>query len=526
VGVGVDSAAELEQVRALLFGGNCVAAHSLTQQLVSSIDGPERADVLIQHLAVLLNLRRTDEYSKVMDAAFEAVRAFPDPARQGLLHSFAALVALHDGSIETCVWHLVRSARTLNAVELTDAEIVRAWHNLAMTYSYAGFHGHALSAIQKARRIASGLDMPVERFAAPSIRVRHAVSLDQRGDTDGCVRILRDVVNDLDLRQRNAQVDRLRPISRRAYGYAIARLAALSVAGPMTATDPRPLLSAPDDSVPAGDFGTLGAVCLAIAEQRPLEALARLETAEVSLETLGAAEGSRLQALAHLANGDIQAAYKADRQAFRIAGAWGEKLRDLFVEGIAARVDHDDLRRRADRYAGEASTDALTGLPNRRSLEAYVDQLLAAGESAVLGVCDLDGFQAVNTVHGRLSGDLVLQRVAGVISRVMRRDDFVARYSGDEFVVVLATTSQEEAQEIARRIVNTIAGEDWESLVPGTPVSVTIGWAGVSSEGPFTTVADAFEAADVAMLAAKQTPDSRRSRRNGGTKGTKVPHNS
>jgi hypothetical protein len=54
--------------------------------------------------------------------------------------------------------------------------------------------------------------------------------------------------------------------------------------------------------------------------------------------------------------------------------------------------------------------------------------------------------------------------------------------------------------------VNAVAGEDWESLVPGTPVSVTIGWAGISEGGPFTTATDAFIAADQAMLKAKELP--------------------
>jgi diguanylate cyclase (GGDEF)-like protein len=490
----------------LLLAGRCVEASTLMQRVVATAAGAERADALTQHLAVLINLRRSDEYSATMDAAFQATRAHPSPARTGLLHSFAAVIALHDGSLETCVWHLVLSARTLTTVELTDADIVRAWHNLAMAYSYAGFHGHALGAIERARTIAASLGMETGFFAAPGIRVRHAVSLDQRGDTEGCTRILRDVVHDLGLRRRNGELKLLRPISLRAYGYAIARLAALGHHGPMVDTDPRVLLQAGDDSVTARDFAVLGAVCLAIAEHRPIEALARLETAEVSHETLGAAEGHRLRALAYLAASDMGSAYSADRHAFRIAGASNEKLRDLFVEGMAARVDREDLRRRADWYAGAANTDPLTGLPNRRSLEQYVNGLVARGESLVLGVCDLDGFKAVNTVHGHLSGDLVLQRVAGVLNRVMRRGDFVARYGGDEFVVVLATTSQEEASEIARRIVIAVASEDWESLVPGTRVSVTIGWAGISEGGPITTVADAFVAADHEMLRAKKMP--------------------
>ncbi len=503
VGVGVGGAGELDQVRKLLLAGRSLEASGVTERLVATADGAERADALAQHLAVLLNLRRTEDYSATMDAAFEAARAHPDLARIGLLHSFAALVALHDGSLEACVWHLVLSTRELNAVELTDANIVRAWHNLALAYSYAGFHGHAVSAIEKARTIASSLGMETGALAAPSIRVRHAVSLDQRGDTEGCTRILRDVVHDLDVRRRHGELGMLRPIGQRAYGYAIARLAALGYPGPMVENDPLPLLRAEDDSVAARDLATLGTVCLAIAGHRPIEALARLETAEVSDETLGPAEGHRLSALAYLAKDDLAAAYAADRQAFRAVAEVTEKLRELFVDGVAARVDHDDLRRRADRYAGEASTDPLTGLPNRRSLERYVGALMARGESVVLGVCDLDEFKAVNTVHGHLSGDLVLQRVAGVLNRVMRRGDFVARFGGDEFVVVLATTSQEEAEEIARRIVRAVAAEDWGALVPGTPVSVSIGWAGLS-EASFTTVADAFTAADLAMLKAKK----------------------
>ena len=63
--------------------------------------------------------------------------------------------------------------------------------------------------------------------------------------------------------------------------------------------------------------------------------------------------------------------------------------------------------------------------------------MLARGERAAIGVCDLIGFTAVNARHGRHCGDLVLQRIAGVLNRVMRRGDFVARFGGDEFVVVL-----------------------------------------------------------------------------------------
>jgi diguanylate cyclase (GGDEF)-like protein len=507
VAAGADEPSELAKVRQLLISGREEDALALVDRVIDgAIDPVERSNALALRLPIMLNLRRHEEYAATLDAAFEAARVMPDPVRYGLLHAYASHVALVDGSLERCVMHLVLGARALAAVELTDSETARAWHNLAISYSYAGFHGHAASALERARAIALDIGDSVWHLAVPGIRLRLAVSLDQRGDSESCARILRDLVNDYLKWQRAGATPTMRTLHLCSYGYATARLAALGHRSALDELDPRPLLATPDDSVNAKGLAALGAVCLAIAEHRPIEAVARLETAEVDPQTLGPAEPHRLRALAHLAAGDYASAYGADRQAFRVANAQAEEIRDLFVEGVAARLDHEDMRRSVARYAGEANTDPLTGLPNRRYLEQHVAGLVARGEAAVLGVCDLDGFKAVNTVHGHHSGDLVLQRVAGVLHRVMRRGDFVARYGGDEFVVVLPTTSYAEANEIARRIVNAVTAEDWNSLVPGTPVGVTIGWAGISGDGPFTSVAAAFEAADHAMLQAKTRP--------------------
>ncbi|MGH3647961.1 MAG: GGDEF domain-containing protein, partial [Micromonosporaceae bacterium] len=184
----------------------------------------------------------------------------------------------------------------------------------------------------------------------------------------------------------------------------------------------------------------------------------------------------------------------------RVASADLERVRALFVDGIAVRLDHEELRRTVGRYAGEALSDPLTGLANRRSLERRVAELIRDNESGVLGVFDLDAFKPVNTVHGHLTGDLVLQRVAAILVRTLRRRDFVARYGGDEFVVILPSTTVEEAAVIGRRLVAAVRDEDWESLVPGTPVSASVGWAELHQA---TGLIGAFRKADRAMLDAK-----------------------
>ena len=506
---GTDSSTALSRVRTLLVEERSGEAISLVDHLLASHDDPRlRADLLALRLTALINEGRRAEFASTMDAAFEATRARPEPGRMGKMHALAALVALRDDSLDRCVTHLIHSSRALAAAELTDAGIAWAWHDLAMAYSYAGFHAHAQSTLERARQVAATLGMPAGVFAAPQIRLRQAVWLDQRGDTDSCQRILRAVGQELETLRSTGALDAMRPSSRVVYGYAIARLAALGNPGPLGRVDPTPLLAGTSESVIAKDLRVLGTVCTAIANKRAIEAVARLEAAQVTDTTLGPAEPHRLRALAHIASDDHKSALAADRHAFWLAYAQSERIRDLFVDAVAARLDHEDLRRNVARRGAEPNTDPLTGLPNRPYLERYVADLLARQEAVSLGICDLDGFAAVNAVHGQVSGDLVLQRIAGVLNRVMRRGDFVARYGGDEFMVVLPTTSPAEAAEIARRIVRAVAAEDWQALVPGTPVAVRIGWAGVSGDGPFASAAEAFKAADHAITQVKSLAKS------------------
>jgi diguanylate cyclase (GGDEF)-like protein len=361
--------------------------------------------------------------------------------------------------------------------------------------------------MEHSRELARSIGLREGDYITPTIRVRLATWHDHQGDSEACLRVLRGVIDEMPQHQEIHRTGPpMRPASVAAYGFAIARLATL---GELIEVDPRPLLSLEPGSQRVRDFRNLGDICLRIAGGRAEQALRRLSEVEISPTTVGLAETPRLRALAHLAAGRPADAYVEDRNAFRLAGAHGERLRELFIEGTAARLQHEQLQRRLARYEGEAVTDPLTGLPNRRFLEQHLQSLVDAGRAATVAVCDLDGFKQVNDVHGHLIGDLVLQRVAAILARAMRRDDLVARYGGDEFVVVMPETVPHEGQEIAQRVARAVTSEDWSSIAPGTPIGVTIGWAYADGTAPLS---EAFAAADRAMLAAKRTRRTARKR--------------
>jgi diguanylate cyclase (GGDEF)-like protein/PAS domain S-box-containing protein len=165
-------------------------------------------------------------------------------------------------------------------------------------------------------------------------------------------------------------------------------------------------------------------------------------------------------------------------------------------------------RKRAESAARElASRDTVTGLLNRRGLDAALANLLISprhdGLPLALLQIDLDHFKAVNDTYGHEAGDRVLREVAAILERSVRRSDVVGRVGGDEFVVVLpGIESIDKAQDIA---VNIIAGV-------GTPfilgagrraeigASIGIALAGDARE----TASSLLRRADAAMYAAKQ----------------------
>jgi diguanylate cyclase (GGDEF)-like protein/PAS domain S-box-containing protein len=103
-----------------------------------------------------------------------------------------------------------------------------------------------------------------------------------------------------------------------------------------------------------------------------------------------------------------------------------------------------------------AHSDALTGLPNRRALDAQLPREMArarrAGSDLSLGIIDMDHFKAYNDANGHLAGDEMLRRCAIAWGSELRGEDTIVRFGGEEFLVVLPDTQPEQAAEIVERL--------------------------------------------------------------------------
>ncbi len=153
--------------------------------------------------------------------------------------------------------------------------------------------------------------------------------------------------------------------------------------------------------------------------------------------------------------------------------------------------------------------DPLTGLGNRRYFERSVKPLFASadnGETFSIIVFDIDHFKRVNDILGHDIGDDVLKEVAIRLASNMRAIDIVSRYGGEEFMVAMPDTEQDEALQAADRIRALIGGTP--IYVEGQALSVTLS-AGIAEVTPGEKLRDVFKRADSALYKAKQAGRNR-----------------
>ncbi|MBN9604417.1 MAG: GGDEF domain-containing protein [Afipia felis] len=151
----------------------------------------------------------------------------------------------------------------------------------------------------------------------------------------------------------------------------------------------------------------------------------------------------------------------------------------------------------------EAETDALTGLFNRRAL--FERSLRLRGTVAVV-VFDIDHFKQVNDRHGHQVGDTVLQTFASLLAANVRDGDLAARLGGEEFVIILPDTTPDDAAQIAERIRQNFAAQQFISSSGNFAVTVSAGIAGGDSDADIIAL---LRQADTALYDAKRSGRNR-----------------
>jgi diguanylate cyclase (GGDEF)-like protein len=159
----------------------------------------------------------------------------------------------------------------------------------------------------------------------------------------------------------------------------------------------------------------------------------------------------------------------------------------LLAHEVATVIERADM---LSQLTDMASTDALTGLPNRRAWEMSLERALGEDQKITLAMLDFDHFKEFNDTLGHPAGDRLLRETAAAWREELRAGDFVARLGGDEFALLLPDCNAANALEVVERLRLRIPGEETCS-------------AGIATNGPGMPTETLMSRADTALYEAK-----------------------
>lgn len=168
---------------------------------------------------------------------------------------------------------------------------------------------------------------------------------------------------------------------------------------------------------------------------------------------------------------------------------------------------NEQLKQETDKFRRLSTVDPLTQLYNRFGIDQIIASL--SGNSYLqapndprysLLVIDIDHFKRINDQHGHDTGDLVLQHVAKIIQTHLRAGDYVGRWGGEEFIVIMPAASKKTAMAMAEMIREALFSTEFD---PENPLTVSASF-GVSERQPSEDFASCFKRADNALYKAKE----------------------
>jgi diguanylate cyclase (GGDEF)-like protein len=188
------------------------------------------------------------------------------------------------------------------------------------------------------------------------------------------------------------------------------------------------------------------------------------------------------------------------RQALQFHQRFHANYVKMSAENAQRRARLAEIRYESDKLRSLADQDPLTGLFNRRRLEATLAAFDAAGHPYAIAMIDIDHFKKINDTFSHMIGDQVLREVGDLILSAVRGEDLAVRYGGEEFALLLKGASTAPGHDVCNRLRETIAGWGWDGVASGLNVTASIGLAAsIEAAGP----AALLQLADHRLYAAK-----------------------
>lgn len=218
--------------------------------------------------------------------------------------------------------------------------------------------------------------------------------------------------------------------------------------------------------------------------RRLAEALGRVQTLAGHV-TAGSAEHRKRVAAVHdglrnATQGDVAQLHAALSSGVAQIMNANEKLQQQ-LNDVETKLE--EQARQIETQLAEARIDSLTGVANRRAFDEELGRRLAEWRRRhvpmSLLLIDVDHFKKINDRYGHQTGDAVLRQLARVLEHTMREMDFVARFGGEEFAVVLPCTTLRDARRAAQRALQAVAGHAFEHSGHELQVTISVGLAEV-----------------------------------------------
>lgn len=219
----------------------------------------------------------------------------------------------------------------------------------------------------------------------------------------------------------------------------------------------------------------------------------------LDLESLKRAIQSRVVILRNHMDKFIEAEEQRHQQSNMII----ERLQDR-VENMESETE--TLKEEVRKKQEEATRDALTGVANRLAYNERIASEIARNKRyqtpLTILVWDIDKFKSINDTYGHAAGDKVLKAIAKVLSSSIRETDFIARFGGEEFVVLMPETSIDAAESVANKLRQTIESCEFHFKDQRVVITASCGIAEIKHN---ESEEQLFERADSALYQAKET---------------------